>query len=126
MKPQMKLALGLALVALGLLPAVALATGGPEYHPEHPSHQHQPKGHAYGFYCKGESRKHVEGEKGTPFSNCVKAMAKADHNESTTAREACKALSKKHVKGTPGTPFSTCVKGVAQMRKDHHEEETQA
>jgi hypothetical protein len=26
--------------------------------------------------CKGMSKKHVEGEKGTPFSRCVKAAAR--------------------------------------------------
>ena len=47
----------------------------------------------------------------------MKALAKADKSDTTTAREACKALSKKHVAGSKGTPFSKCVVGVAQMRK---------
>ena len=72
---------------------------------------------AYGKYCQTQSKKHVAGQKGTPFSQCVKAMAKADKNSTTTAREACKALSKTHVAGTKGTPFSKCVVGVAQLRK---------
>lgn len=121
MKMYMKLALGLAVVALGLLPAVAGAVSyQPEYHPEHPTPPHEtaPKGHAYGYYCKGESKKHVKGVKRTPFAECVRAMKQADHNEAKTAREACKSLSKKHVKGVKGTPFSTCIKGVAQMRKE--------
>jgi hypothetical protein len=117
MKLRSKLAAGLAALVLGAVPTVAGATG-PEYTPEKPPKTHQPKGHAYGYYCKGESRKHVAGTPGTPFSACVKAAARAAHNEQLSAREACKALSRKHVKGTPGTPFSTCVKGVAQMRKD--------
>lgn len=128
MKLQSKFALGLAVVALGLIPAAG-ATAGPDYAPEkpdHPNKEHAPKGHAYGFYCKGESKKHVKGQKGTPFSQCVTAASRADHNDRITAREACKALSKKHVKGTPGTPFSICVKGVAQMRQDKAEEETQS
>jgi hypothetical protein len=29
-----------------------------------------------GQACKGESKKHVKGEKGTAFSRCVKAAAK--------------------------------------------------
>jgi hypothetical protein len=125
MKLHWKAALATAAFALLALPAFALATG-PEYQPENtpPTHEKKPKGHAYGYYCKGESKKHVEGTPGTPFSQCVKAAARADHNEQLTAREACKALSKKHVKGQQGTPFSQCVKGVAQMRKDKHEEET--
>jgi hypothetical protein len=122
MKTHRKLAAGLAVLALGLVPAAGAGASGPEYAPEHPTHE--PKGHAYGYYCKGESKKHVEGEKGTAFSRCVQAMARADHNEEMTAREACRQLSKKHVKGEKGTPFSTCIKGVAQMRKEQHEEET--
>lgn len=75
------------------------------------------KAKAYGRYCQGQSRKHVEGQKGTPFSQCVTAMAKASRDERMTARRACKGLSKKHVKGVKGTPFSKCVSGVGKMRK---------
>ena len=73
--------------------------------------------HAYGKFCQTQSKKHVAGQKGTPFSQCVTALAKADKNDAITAREACKALSKKHVAGQKGTPFSKCVVGVAQLRK---------
>jgi hypothetical protein len=117
MKLRTKLVAGLAALALGAMPTVAGATG-PQYAPEHPPKTHQPKAHAYGYYCKGESKQHVQGTPGTPFSACVNAAARAAHNEQLTAREACKALGKKHVKGQPGTPFSVCVKGVAQMQKD--------
>ena len=34
------------------------------------------KAKAYGRYCKDQSKKHVEGEKGTPFSRCVSDGAK--------------------------------------------------
>jgi hypothetical protein len=124
MNLRMKLALGLAVLSLGALPAVGMADGptytpeGPNYQPEHPTHPPAPKGKAYGFYCKGQSKKHVKGEKGTDFSRCVKAMAQADHNENVNAKKACKTLSKKHVKGEKGTPFSRCVKGVNQMRRE--------
>jgi hypothetical protein len=120
MKLHWKTALVTAALALLALPGVAAATG-PNYETGPPAHEKKPKGHAYGFYCKGESKQHVKGTPGTPFSQCVKAAARADHNESLTAREACKTLSKKHVKGTPGTPFSTCIKGVAQMQKEKQE-----
>jgi hypothetical protein len=73
--------------------------------------------HAYGKFCQNQSKKHVSGQKGTPFSQCVTALAKAHKNDALTAREACKAMSKKHVAGQKGTPFSKCVVGVAQMRK---------
>lgn len=126
MKLHLKLVIGLAVLALGLVPAIGMADG-PTYTPEGPNYQPEntpqgpkspPKGKAYGYYCRGESKKHVKGQKGTPFSQCVKAMAQADKNEKITAKKACKELSKKHVKGQKGTPFSTCVKGVAQMRKE--------
>jgi hypothetical protein len=126
MKLHLKLVAGLAVLALGLVPAIGMADG-PTYTPEGPNYQPEntpkgpkkpPKGKAYGYYCRGESKKHVKGEKGTAFSQCVKAMAQADKNEKITAKKACKELSKKHVKGQQGTPFSVCVKGVAQMRKE--------
>jgi hypothetical protein len=126
MKLHLKLVVGLAVLALGLVPAIGMADG-PNYQPEGPNYQPEttpqgpktpPKGKAYGYYCRGESKKHVKGEKGTAFSQCIKAMAQADKNEKVTAKKACKELSKKHVKGQKGTPFSICVKGVAQMRKE--------
>jgi hypothetical protein len=115
-----KLAMGLAVLAMGLLPAMAGAVSyHPVYHPDHPPHPTTaPKGHAYGFYCKGVSKKHVKGQKGTPFSQCVRAMRQADHDPTLKPKKACKGLSKKHVKGQKGTEFSRCVKGVAQMRKE--------
>ncbi|HEY6730698.1 MAG TPA: hypothetical protein VI039_06705 [Solirubrobacterales bacterium] len=133
MKLHVKLVSSLAVLALGLVPATGLADGvnyapeGPKKdHPAHPTHPATPKGNAYGKYCKGQSKEHVKGEKGTAFSRCVQAMARADRNDELTARKACQTLSKKHVKGEKGTPFSNCVKGVAQMRKDKAEDETQS
>lgn len=79
---------------------------------------------AYGRYCQGESKKHVKGEKGTPFSQCVRAMARAANNERLNPRKACKGLSKKHVKGEKGTAFSRCVRAAAKLRK--HQRETEA
>jgi hypothetical protein len=76
------------------------------------------KGKAYGRYCQGESKKHIKGEKGTPFSQCVTAMAKLANDKADTPKAACKALSKKHVKGHKGTPFSICVKGGKQLVAD--------
>jgi len=31
--------------------------------------------------CKSESKKHVDGQKGTPFSQCVSAGAKLIHDQ---------------------------------------------
>jgi hypothetical protein len=131
MKQHLKIAVVLGALVLATAPALALAapspTGaehgkGPKYQPEKPETP-GPKdplpeqAKAYGVYCKNESRKHVEGERGTPFSRCVNAMAKAARNERLTARQACKGLSKAHVKGEKGTPFSRCVTAAAKLRK---------
>ena len=128
MKLHVTLTLSIAVLALGLVPTTGLADGvnyapeGPKKdhptHPAHPNHPATPKGKAYGYYCRGQSKKHVKGEKGTAFSRCVKAMAQADKHEHMPPGRACKAFSKKHVKGQKGTPFSQCVKKVAQMRKE--------
>jgi hypothetical protein len=76
------------------------------------------KAKAYGRYCQGESKKHVKGEKGTAFSRCVTAMARAANNPDLSPGQACKGESKKHVKGEKGTAFSRCVKAAARLRKD--------
>ncbi|MDQ2631898.1 MAG: hypothetical protein M3Y75_13145 [Actinomycetota bacterium] len=125
MKLRMMLVSALAVLSLGLLPATGTANG-PNYQPEGPKYQPEtpkgpktaPKGKAYGYYCRGESKKHVKGEKGTAFSRCVKAMAQADKNPNLHPKKACKALSKKHVKGEKGTAFSRCVKDVNRMRQE--------
>lgn len=121
MKLHPKLALGLAVLAMALLPAMAGAVSyQPEYHPEHPPHPATaPKGHAYGYWCKGESKKHVKGEKGTAFSRCVQAHKRAANQPGLSARQACKGTSKKHTPhGDKGTAFSRCVKTVVQQRKE--------
>jgi uncharacterized protein YjhX (UPF0386 family) len=74
------------------------------------------KAKAYGKLCQAESKKHVAGMKGTPFSVCVTGMAKAAHDAKMSARTACKGEAKKHVKGMKNTPFSECVSGVAKLR----------
>jgi hypothetical protein len=121
MKLHPKLVVGLAVLVMGLVPAMAGAVSyQPEYHPETPKGPKQPpKGHAYGYWCRGENKKHVKGVKGTPFSICVRAHKRAANQPDLTAREACKGLSKKHTPhGDKGTAFSRCVKTVAQQRKE--------
>ncbi|HET9677504.1 MAG TPA: hypothetical protein VFP21_08390 [Solirubrobacterales bacterium] len=124
MKLHSKLVTGLAVLALGALPATAGAVSyQPEYHPEHPPHPTTaPVGHAYGYWCnkQGFSKKHVKGQKGTPFSQCVHALKVADSSDQTTAKQACKAFKgQKHVPhGDKGTPFSRCIKSVNQMRSE--------
>ena len=76
------------------------------------------KGKAYGKYCKGQSKKHVAGQKGTPFSQCVTAMAKLGSGQTSNPTTACKGASKKHVAGEKGTAFSRCVSGAAKLKAD--------
>jgi hypothetical protein len=84
------------------------------------SDQPAPPSHAkaYGRYCQNESKRHVPGQKGTPFSLCVTAMAKVAHGQSPWA--ACASLSRKHVDGEHGTPFSRCVVAAAHLKRDQH------
>jgi len=136
MKLKMKIAMVLGALALAVAPAMALAaqptntgqgdgqSNGPKYEPVKPetpgpNASLPEKAKAYGVNCKDQSRKHVKGAKGTPFSQCVNAMAKAATNDDLTPRQACKGLSKKHVKGEgKGTPFSRCVVAAAKLRND--------
>jgi len=134
MKSNLKHLIAIAAVAL-IVPAMALATPsnehakghghhgatgatgatGPEYTPA------PPKGNAYGVICKGESKEHVKGEKGTAFSRCVTAMAHAAHHPNQAPGQVCKGKSKKHVKGEKGTEFSRCVHDVVKLR--HQEQQ---
>ena len=76
-------------------------------------------GNAYGVLCANESKTHIDGQKGTPFSQCVTALAKLSGGATTNPAKACAAESKKHVKGTKGTPFSRCVSAAAKLRGEH-------
>jgi hypothetical protein len=122
-----KFAALLAMSAMLLVPAAALAEG-PNYAPAPvPTHPKKPKPgpnapagqlvKAYGAKCKGFSKKHVKGQKGTAFSRCVKAMAVAATTKKT-AKIACVGLSKEHVKGQVGTDFSRCVVAAAKVKKE--------
>lgn len=75
---------------------------------------------AYGVYCQNQSKTHVAGQKGTPFSQCVTAMAKLAKGTIDSPKLACAALSKKHVAGQKGTPYSNCVTAGAKLLKDKH------
>ncbi len=65
--------------------------------------------------AQAESKTHVAGTPGTPFSKCVTAMAKLANGSTKSPKTACASLSKKHVAGTPGTPFSACVSAGAKL-----------
>jgi hypothetical protein len=138
MKIPTKIVTLTAALALCAGPALALAadppTGTPNGPPSTtpPANQgtaHKPstpgpkaslpaKAKAYGKYCQGESKKHVAGQQGTPFSKCVTAMAKLATGKTDNPRIACKDESKKHVSGQHGTPFSLCVSGAAKLLQD--------
>ena len=135
MKTISKFAVFFAVVALFATPAFA---AGPPENPGPPDNQgtaHKPdtpgphaslpaKAKAYGRFCKDESRKRsdaAEGTKGTPFSQCVTAMAKLANGQSSSPRAACKELSRKRsdaAEGTKGTPFSQCVAGGAKLLRE--------
>lgn len=132
MKVNRTIAAAAAALTLAVVPALALASSGNG--PPAWAHNQQgpsgtsgpsgpsgptgpnPNGHAWGVRCRGELKKHVKGMKGTPFSQCVTAMAKASHG--ATPHAACKGELKKHVKGMKGTPFSRCVSAAAKLQKD--------
>jgi hypothetical protein len=76
---------------------------------------------AYGRLCQGESKKHVAGTKGTPFSKCVTDMAHLAQSSQTSntgqsnPARVCANETKKHVAGQTGTPFSKCVAADAKL-----------
>lgn len=75
MKIRSKLAVIAGTMALSVAPAVALAApGGMAGKPAGSSHSSKAK--AYGRYCQGESKKHVAGTHGTPYSTCVSGAKK--------------------------------------------------
>jgi hypothetical protein len=79
-----------------------------------------PHGKAYGYYCQNQRKRRVAGTKGTPFSQCVTAMAKLAKGKTTSPEAACAGLSKSHTKGQAGTPFSRCVSAGAKLLRDLH------
>jgi len=87
---------------------------------QRPHASHGAKSNAYGKECQGESKKHVAGTPGTPFSKCVTAMAKLAKGSTSSPSAACKDESTKHVAGTSGTPFSVCVSSGAKLFKQQH------
>ncbi len=74
------------------------------------------KSTAYGVYCQNESKRHLAGEHGTPFSQCVTAMAKLGAETTGSPAKACATESKRHVAGQKGTPFSQCVSAAARLK----------
>jgi hypothetical protein len=138
MKLHLKIAVILGALMLAAAPAAAFATQpedpgsqgkGPHYSPEPPTPGPKDglpqKAKAYGRYCDEESRKHVAGQKGTPFSQCVTATAKASKHKNMSPGQACKGTSGKHVKGEKGTPHSRCVAAAVKLKKEQRQAEEQ-
>jgi hypothetical protein len=115
MRLQSKLAVLAGTMVLGISPAVALAAGGHSNKSGSPTKPSKAK--AYGKLCQGESKKHVSGTPGTPFSKCVTDMAKLTNGSATNPANACADESKKHVAGQRGTPYSVCVSGANKLLK---------
>jgi hypothetical protein len=130
---SLALASALTLCA-GASAAVASPGTGHPMHPATPTHSSQAahsnpsasNAKAYGRYCASESHKRADaaaGTSGTPFSQCVTALAHAHTaiaaGKALAPGRACAAqgLSRKHVSGTSGTPFSACVAGMRRMEK---------
>ena len=126
-----------SIVALGALGAPAIAAP-PATSPgaakqaaktPGPSASAASKAKAYGKHCANQSKKHVAGQKGTPFSQCVTAMAKAAKAAraaeaakaaGTTAAKpspakACATMSKKKVGDAKKSAFSKCVVAAAKV-----------
>jgi hypothetical protein len=112
---------------LGLVPAVALAHGpGGGNSQNAPGHTRTggsgtstngtASGSAYGRLCRNESKRHVAGQSGTPFSTCVKDLAQAAKSSHPNPHRVCANESKKHVAGMKGTPYSQCVVAAAKLR----------
>ena len=126
-----------SIVAIGALGAPAMATPpagspGASHKPATtpgPNASASAKAHAYGKYCANQSKKHVAGQKGTPFSQCVTAMAKAAKAAKAaeaakaagtavttpSPAKACAAMSKKKVGDEKKSAFSKCVVAAAKV-----------
>ena len=99
------------------------ANKGTERKPETPGPKADlpAKAKAYGRHCQDQSKKRsdaAEGTKGTPFSQCVTAMAKLAKGTTDSPRAACKDLSKEHTDGEKGTPYSRCVVEGAKLLRE--------
>jgi hypothetical protein len=76
------------------------------------------KARAYGLHCHDQSKKHMKGEQGTPFSRCVTAMAKLATGKADTPARACARMSKKRVAGQARTPYGKCVAAAARLERE--------
>src|SRR3954454_14445622 len=74
-----------------------------------------------GQYCKGLSKKHIAGQKGTPFSQCVTAMAKLNKKPALAPSQVCAGLKKgknKAAKKAGQAQFKKCVQAGKKLKLD--------
>jgi hypothetical protein len=76
------------------------------------------KARAYGLHCQDQSKKHVKGQQGTPFSQCVTAMAKLAAGKASTPARACARLSKKRAAGQGRTPYRKCIAAATRLERE--------
>jgi hypothetical protein len=117
MRLQSKLVVIAGILALGTSPAVALGAAGGHSNRPSPHKTANKQAKAYGKFCQGESKQHVAGTPGTPFSKCVTDMAKLANGSARNPAQACRNESSKHVAGQRGTPYSVCVSGAKELQK---------
>jgi hypothetical protein len=88
------LAIASALVVVGGTAAKPGNGNGPKPQVTGPTGPHGKKGkaRAYGKRCKGVSKRHIRGEKGTPHSQCVKALKRVA-KRGVSPEDACEPLS---------------------------------
>jgi hypothetical protein len=99
-KLRNRLAVVIGVIAIGSAMAVASTPAkpgngnGPKPFATGPSGAHGKKGkaRAYGKRCKGVSKRHIAGEKGTPHSQCVHAL-KLVAKKGVSPEDACAPLS---------------------------------
>ena len=75
------------------------------------------KAKAYGIYCRDQSKKRVSGS-GTPFSQCLTAMAKLASGQAHDPWAACSALPRKPTPGQKGSAFTRCVIAGTRLLND--------
>jgi hypothetical protein len=108
-----------ALLALLALPGLALAAGPPaQGGSPGPDASRASKAKAYGKYCKGESRRREDGQKGSDHARCLNAMARLGSGRTSSPARACRGLSRKHERGERGTEYSRCVRAGRRLRAD--------
>jgi hypothetical protein len=77
-----------------------------------------PVTHGPSYYCRGESKRHVRGFKGTPFRRCVQGLTRLQNGQASSPAEACRSLSRKRFPGMKRTPYAVCVAGGRQLLAD--------